>query len=92
MRYGTLVLLLILGLSVFTLLPSVMAETEWQISKMNVEGQVYNIPYKITNGKVTEMKWDDDDGSNNARCDGSSLLRRRGTAGAGPGVDRSAPG
>ena len=60
MLFGTLSILLILGLSVCTLLPYVMAETEWKIYQVSHEDQVFKIPYKITNGNVKTVEPDPD--------------------------------
>jgi hypothetical protein len=56
-QYSAVVLLFIFALSIFPFLPNVVAD-EWKIYELNVDDQVFKIPYKITNGEVKSIERD----------------------------------
>lgn len=61
MQYRAVMLLGILALSIFTFLQSpAVAEDEWKIYKLTHDGQVFKIPYKITNGELQKIEQDPD--------------------------------
>ncbi len=61
MQHRVFASLAVLTLLMFTFLPNnAIAEGEWQVYKVNYNGQVFKIPYKITYGELSAIKIDKD--------------------------------
>ncbi len=57
MGYIVFALAVTLTLLMFTFLPNnAVAESEWQVYEVNHNGQIFKIPYKITNGEVKKIE------------------------------------
>lgn len=59
MQYTVPMLAVILTLSAFTVIThDAIADAEWQTYQLSAEDQTFRIPYKITNGGITEIEVD----------------------------------
>lgn len=59
MQYGVFGLLVILTSSIFIFIPdTIIAETEWKIYELSHRGELFRIPYKITNSDIEKIERD----------------------------------
>jgi len=60
MRYTAVVLLMVLIFLISVLQKNTNAETEWTVYELNHKGQLFTIPYNITNGDIGTIEIDPD--------------------------------